>query len=850
MNGRYRTLRRFYTSLIYLKPLCDHLLEMDYDKIRVALTALSRELDMYLIKQGGNISIPPDLLVQAMGRHVYFDSNPLVPVDGNSMKFRDFLYMGVRILASMLAIGHTIGDYRYACEAHKGFANDVTGFVNIPNRLLDILSINETTLKEKLLPDDVPVEDSNYSSEEELQEELTVCTKAVAIAQEQACRVLFYMTHPKVVNDPAFNIKESEMNKKLLITTLLAFHNDDVAVVPATHMMKRFAAACLSNFVLMSRDDGSMFLRDPRELRKCMNLLCYLLATSEDIDARVHAVGAMHELMRSSHESIDLSAMILDSVDLNYFSLAELLTLGDALIIETTLAFLSLFVGNASENEDISVAPSIDLSNENSLLKALVALMDSDTTSPEIKLMVMTLFANVISGLVRGKADGTLPNIEEGFKNMETERIIDSAFRMIQPPNTLSATDSISANLRQAAGYVVYKTYSNGSMTTASSSGSIVKNSGASATGSNSNSLAPSQSQSVRWGNIVTHQEDVGDSLTRTSITDLPNIENVSNSKSNENTSPNKLDLRLHKILSKKFFTLKQVDYILSSNIEVARTVDLEHKSTDSNSGTGMIPLQVLAANKDYLTSGNDELKDVVTHLVHKYAKGLIHQDERALFPFFAAINDWAIFAQRGYESSIFQQNRAHKLNRLRGKDVGEAQTNAPRIEMPPFVVSSLQCLSYIVEHMGYPGMRNGALLKQVDLVQLVAQVNDLMKLLFFIDDHYVRDRVLNMSIVQRALMYDDYIFADNWILEMPQDKYQIFVEKWLYSFDVAKARFRKTLEGHSEILAVEEAKRKNVVQALLSKIESAKKAIKKKKKREAFMKRYLFLIYYLDFER
>ena len=53
-NGRYRTLRRFYTSLVYLKPLCNALIQTEYEKIKLTLTALNTELDT-MVSTNGNI---------------------------------------------------------------------------------------------------------------------------------------------------------------------------------------------------------------------------------------------------------------------------------------------------------------------------------------------------------------------------------------------------------------------------------------------------------------------------------------------------------------------------------------------------------------------------------------------------------------------------------------------------------------------------------------------------------------------------------------------------------------------------------------------------------------------------
>lgn len=833
-NGRYRTLRRFYTSLVYLKPLCNALIQTEYEKIKLTLTALNTELDTMLIKQTGNVSVDPQALTRAIGRHLFTNealnnnvskSENSSLIESDNVKFRDCLYIGVRALATMLALCHVRQDFRYAQACHVLHNSDTIGMnVNIAASIHAILNLNSSVFQQA---QEVGAVIST--------ENIEVTVKAISIAQEQAVRVLFYMSHPSVMTSDT----KSLVDVNGMLKTLISLHQSGKA---HTHMYQRFAAASIHNLVLMNSQKSDL---EDGTLRDLAGMLSCILATSEDMDARVHAVGAMDSIL--SYNVMTSRQAIMESEDFSFYSFCELLTLGDDVVVETCVSMMAKLVQSQGDFGE-SYRPGIELSNENSCIKALVALVlpdNHDVSFSDVSLttvqMIMHLFANMTTSLSNAKDNlyetGNLVNeIDEGLKNLGVERVVEAALYVLKPQSSsrpeLTRDELVAeALIRESAGYVL-----NG----------IHNCLGLGWKGS------PSQQQpsGVHWSSNAV--DDSG------KATILAGID-----------ESNQEQLPLHKLLEKKFFSLKQIDFILSSDEDMAKIAD----------ESGKIPLQVLANNKEYLTRNylEDGMCAIIERLIEVYPEGIKRQDDRALTPFFVPITDWATFAQRGYQDNIHQQRRRQKLGRFRVKNNVTPQSSEdsnkvilPRIEMPPYVEASLQCLSHIVDFMGYPDdgdTENNLIAKlknEFDIVQYVANVPNLIKLVFFIDDQTVQNRVLNMSIIQRALFYDDYISEsksnNKWIMELSPARFHIFVEKWLYSFDVARSRYKTQLQDYPIALAKEEMKRKSIVVAMKDLMEAAIEELKEEqskrsKKKKGFeeeisldMERYRFMMYFLEY--
>ena len=94
-----------------------------------------------MIKQTGNVSVDPQALTRAIGRHLFTnealnnnvsksENSSLIESDSldfNDVKFRDCLYIGVRALATMLALCHMRQDFRYAQACHVLHNSDTIG---------------------------------------------------------------------------------------------------------------------------------------------------------------------------------------------------------------------------------------------------------------------------------------------------------------------------------------------------------------------------------------------------------------------------------------------------------------------------------------------------------------------------------------------------------------------------------------------------------------------------------------------------------------------------------------------------------------------------------------------------
>ena len=270
-------------------------------------------------------------------------------------------------------------------------------------------------------------------------------------------------------------------------------------------------------------------------------------------------------------------------------------------------------------------------------------------------------------------------------------------------------------------------------------------------------------------------------------------------------------------------------------------------------------PIQLLAENNEFLISQNEDLERIVIRLFKEYPKGLATEDtfRGKRTPFFAAIHDWSVSAQRFYDDNIAHQERNIKLVRFRNKnkvsnDESSVSTDGkkvvlPSIRMSAIVEYSLRCLSYIVDYMKYEDMPGNKCLPDFDVPKRLAKVPNFIKLLFFINDDHMRDRILGMSVVQRSLMYGDYMTETPWILELPPERLEVFVEKWLYYFDVARSKYRHALKDCEEALEIEEGKRATVVKQLHDLIRNT--ATSKHAPRYFDIKRYKFLLYYLEFD-
>ena len=875
--GRYRTLRRFYTSLVYLKPMSFSNTSFypvkEYEQLRVALSALCQELDAMLVKikknsrekSVGAISVSPAHFVHALGRHLYA-SNPtlegglgtekeleelsksdqLVPDHWKTLQFRDLLYQPTRLLSTLLAICHIQRDYRYALACHDPKDSRQNVFpslqypVDVIGSLCSILEVDAPAINER----------------DHAREEGEVLHKAIAISQEQAARSLFYITHPEVYalasNTEGAKVADVAEADRILQCTIKCLQKAEM-----THLYPRFGIALIHSLLLHY---GSQLTLD----LNLVQTLTTLLAASEDLDARVHSIGAMLSLLQlpGNDKTVIVTGMILDAPDFNFYSIAELLSLGDDLICYTCVQFLCAF----SKSElDVN----IELSNENSCLKALVLLLSPDVnnkqTSDEQLLMVhriLQLFTNMAAILLRAdECTGVMATRrQEGLQNFQSEKILTSAYKILESLSESNA--SITSEDDNSASFNTFhlKLFSQcGKLVSLLHSYFV--------TSSPLNSA--DVGKKVYWGepNNANNAEVLGKAAA--DVTSGNIAANVS--------------LPVHKLVGKKFFSYKQLDYMLVQISEKAATSgESVEKVLSETDESGKIPLQILANNKEFITENIECLCEIIQRLVAEYPRSIMRQDDRALSPFFVAINDWAVFAQRGYEDNIHAQKRKFKLSRFRIRNLGTRSTGAgvtlsgnrlisPRLEMPEYVYASLLCLSHIVDYLGYEGQyQQSSILSEFDVVKFVAQTPDFLKLLFFIEDATMRDKVLNLSIVQRALIYDDYLSTDGgqWIRDLPAEKYQVFVEKWLYAFDVAKSRYRLSLKDYPPLLAKEDRKREAIVDVMKSIIQKAvadglkanKKASKQKKKNESFdngtsssnglinIDRYRFLNYYLDF--
>ena len=193
-------------------------------------------------------------------------------------------------------------------------------------------------------------------------ENMEVTAKAISIAQEQAVRVLFYMSHPSVMTSDT----KSLIDVNGMLKTLISLHQSGKA---HTHMYQRFAAASIHNLVLMNSQKSDL---EDGTLRDLAGVLSSILATSEDMDARVHAVGAMDAIL--SYNVMTSRQAIMESEDFSFYSFCELLTLGDDVVVETCVSMMAKLVQSQGDFGE-SYRPSIELSNENSCIKVSILLL-------------------------------------------------------------------------------------------------------------------------------------------------------------------------------------------------------------------------------------------------------------------------------------------------------------------------------------------------------------------------------------------------------------------------------------------------------------------------------------------
>lgn len=805
-----------------------------------------------LIRRTGSISISADVLIPAIGRHLFVRDS--VMSMENPVKFRDCLYMGVRALATLLAITHNQGDFSYARATHRAYNEDQKGGVNIPNSIVDVLELELSALTEEC-----SAFRRRHHHHEVDEDEMILTIKAVTVAQEQAARILFYITHPKVMesfdvvmeNEPMIMGGGGGGNNAMLSCLEVQRNMQALSRVydpngsrHDTNFFRRFVAASIHNLLLennrqerlsMKPHSRPFLIGDELDIKSMVSCLSYLLGASEDNDARVHAVGALNQMLLltsgpqyiTMEESTLVRLAIIGCLEFSFYSLADLVSSGDAVFVEVVLSFMTSLVVPASHASPTAMdayhQAAVELANENSCLKAMVSIYDDNLTiKPNLKRMIMGIFAALAYCLDKSTNEVL---VESGLRNLKTERVVNLAAKALMPPSSLMGQDSHMAHIREAAGFVL------STMLTTHPDLLAEEHS----RGALGEMNAYKTNTSIRWGSIEEANEDGG-----TKVSAIEDINNM----------PGETPFALHDLCRRKFFTYKQLDFILQSN--PGKVAETDHDS-------GKFPIQLLAENREFLISQNDELEKIVLRLFKEYPKGLTTPDTFGgrKTPFFSVINEWSMSAQRFYDDNISQQERNIKLIRFRNKNkvsndelsegTDKKKVTMPAIRMSAVVEYSLRCLSYIVDYMKYEDMPGNKCLPDFDVPKQLAKVPHFIKLLFFINDDNMRDRILGLSVVQRSLMHDDYLTETPWILELPPDRLEVFVEKWLYYFDVARSRYRLILKDCEVALQNEEGKRHFVVTQLHDLIRNA--SISKQAPRYFDIKRYKFLLYYLEFD-